>query len=58
VTDHDGDGNALDAAIQNRHNSDDEARWCHLVDLTTRLGQAGLSALDPAGETLRATRRG
>ncbi len=55
VTDHDGDWDALDAAIQ-KSRSDDEARWCHLVDLRSRLDQAGLSAQDLAGETLRTSK--
>jgi hypothetical protein len=46
VADHDGDWDALDAAIQQTQRWCGESLWCHLVDLTARLDAAGLTAAD------------
>ena len=45
---HDGDWDALDAAIQGAEGSDGEAKWSHLLSLTERLRHAGLRAGDLA----------
>ena len=45
---HDGDWDALDAAIQGADRSDGEAKWSHLLSLTERLRHAGLNAGDLA----------
>ena len=45
---HDGDWDALDAAIQGADRSDGEAKWSHLLSLTERLRHAGLRAGDLA----------
>src|SRR4051812_25597856 len=46
VADHEGDWDALDAAIQRSQRWCNEGLWCHLVDLTARLDAAGLTAAD------------
>src|SRR5450759_1295420 len=53
VVDHGGDWDALDAALAGGggpSRSGQEARWSHLLDLTHRLAEAGLTAAELVGE--------
>lgn len=53
VVDHGGDWDALDAALAGGggpSRSGQEARWSHLLDLTQRLAEAGLTAAELVGE--------
>jgi phosphohistidine phosphatase SixA len=53
LADHGGDWGALDEAIQKADTHHGEQKWSHLRDLTERLDQAGLSAADLVGTSLR-----
>lgn len=56
IEDYDGNWDALDTAFQEPRRSNTEARWSHLLDLTERLRQAGLTAEDLGGETMRTSK--